>query len=400
MITLPDIIAARERIRRSVYHTPCVPTQTLSDITGSRVSLKLENLQMTGAFKERGALNTLLQLSEEERARGVIAASAGNHAQGVSYHAVRMGIKTTIVMPETTPLTKVVSTKRHGAEVVLTGINYNEACDHAHELEDEHGYVFIHPFDDDRIIAGQGTIGLEILEDVQPDAVLVPVGGGGLISGIAAAIKEQRPQCRVIGVESAHAPSMKASVEAGYPVSVPVKASIADGIIVKQAGTRTLQAVQKYVDEIVTVDEEEIAAAVMMLLDIEKTVVEGGGAVGLSALLFRDLNLKDKNVAIVLSGGNIDLNLLSRIIERGLRKEGRIARLRIELLDIPGQLALISQCISELKANVVEVYHNRTFADAPLGTTYLDITVETRGCDHIDEIAAALRRMGYQAKQI
>ena len=400
MLTLQDIRDAHSRIHDSIYRTPCVPSQTLGDITGSRVLLKLENLQMTGAFKERGALNTLLQLAPEERSRGVVAASAGNHAQGVAYHAARMKSYAAIVMPENTPLTKVTSTKRFGAEVILHGINYDEAYARALELSDERGYVLIHPFDDERIIAGQGTIGLEILEDAKPDAVIVPIGGGGLISGIACAIKEQRPECKIIGVESANAPSMKAAVEAGYPVDVPVYASIADGIIVKQPGVHTLKAVQKYVDEIVTVQEEEIAAAVIMLLDIEKTVVEGAGAVGLAALMFRSLSLKGKRVVIVLSGGNIDLNLLSRIIERGLIKDGRMARLRVELLDIPGQLAIVSDCVSKLKANVVEVYHNRSFFDAPLGKTYLDLTLETRGRDHIEEVAAALRRMGYKVEAI
>ena len=400
MLTLQDIRDAHSRIHDSIYRTPCVPSQTLGDITGSRVLLKLENLQMTGAFKERGALNTLLQLAPEERSRGVVAASAGNHAQGVAYHAARMKSYAAIVMPENTPLTKVTSTKRFGAEVILHGINYDEAYARALELSDERGYVLIHPFDDERIIAGQGTIGLEILEDAKPDAVIVPIGGGGLISGIACAIKEQRPECKIIGVESANAPSMKAAVEAGYPVDVPVYASIADGIIVKQPGVHTLKAVQKYVDEIVTVQEEEIAAAVIMLLDIEKTVVEGAGAVGLAALMFRSVSLKGKRVVIVLSGGNIDLNLLSRIIERGLIKDGRMARLRVELLDIPGQLAIVSDCVSKLKANVVEVYHNRSFFDAPLGKTYLDLTLETRGRDHIEEVAAALRRMGYKVEAI
>ena len=400
MLTLQDIRDAHSRIHDSIYRTPCVPSQTLGDITGSRVLLKLENLQMTGAFKERGALNTLLQLAPEERSRGVVAASAGNHAQGVAYHAARMKSYAAIVMPENTPLTKVTSTKRFGAEVILHGINYDEAYARALELSDERGYVLIHPFDDERIIAGQGTIGLEILEDAKPDAVIVPIGGGGLISGIACAIKEQRPECKIIGVESANAPSMKAAVEAGYPVDVPVYASIADGIIVKQPGVHTLKAVQKYVDEIVTVQEEEIAAAVIMLLDIEKTVVEGAGAVGLAALMFRSLSHKGKRGVIVLSGGNIDLNLLSRIIERGLIKDGRMARLRVELLDIPGQLAIVSDCVSKLKANVVEVYHNRSFFDAPLGKTYLDLTLETRGRDHIEEVAAALRRMGYKVEAI
>lgn len=400
MLTLQDIRDAHARIQDSIYRSPCVPSQTLGEITGSRVFLKMENLQMTGAFKERGALNTLLQLSPEERGRGVVAASAGNHAQGVAYHAGRMKSSAAIVMPENTPLTKVTSTKRFGAEVILHGVNYDEAYEQALELSEERGYVLIHPFDDERIIAGQGTIGLEILEDAKPDAVIVPVGGGGLISGVACAVKEQHPQCKIIGVEATNAPSMKTSLKAGYPVKVPVQASIADGIIVKQPGVYTLKTVQKYVDEIVTVSEEEIAAAVIMLLDIEKTVVEGAGATGLAALMFRGLGLEGKRVVIVLSGGNIDLNLLSRIIERGQIKDGRMAKLRIELLDIPGQLAIVADCVSKLKANVVEVYHNRSFFDAPLGKTYLDVTLETRGRDHIEEVASALRRMGYNVQTI
>ncbi|MBI1388064.1 MAG: threonine ammonia-lyase [bacterium] len=400
-LTLQDIQDACRAISGAVYHSPCVPSKSLSAMTGCEIFLKLENLQMTGAFKERGALNKLLKLSADERARGVIAASAGNHAQGVAYHASRMNTRSTIVMPENTPLTKVTSTKRYGADVVLHGVAFDDSYHHALALAENHGYVFIHPFDDPAIMAGQGTIGLEVIEDAPGlDAVIVPIGGGGLISGIATAVKEKAPQCRVIGVESAHAPSMKNAVRLGYVEPVEVHASIADGIVVKQAGVRTLSVVRRYVDDIVLVEEEEIAAAIIVLLDIEKTLVEGAGAVPLAALMFKELGLRGKKVGLILSGGNIDLNLLSKIVERGLIKEGRMARLRIELLDIPGQLASISACISKHRANVIEVYHNRSFADVPLGKTYLDITIEARGREHTQEIVESIRQMGYRVQCI
>ncbi|MBD3266181.1 threonine ammonia-lyase [bacterium] len=396
MITLDDVKAAHANVKPQIYHSPCMLSQTLSKLTGSQAYLKLENLQMTGAFKERGALNKLLSLTEAERQNGVIAASAGNHAQGVAYHAARLGIKATIVMPEGTPLNKINNTKKHGAEVLLYGRNYDEAFEEAIYKQQKEGFHFIHAFDDELVMAGQGTIGMEIVEDgIEPDAVLVPVGGGGLISGIAVAIKEQYPNCKVYGIEAKEAPSMKVSLEAGKIMPVKTMPTLADGIAVKSVGQSTFPVIQHYVDDIVLVDDEEIAAAIMTLLEVEKTLVEGSGATPLAALAYHDLPLKNKRVVMIISGGNIDINLLSRIIERGLIKDGRMARLRVELKDTPGQLAIVSNCVAKTKANVLEVYHNRSFMNAPMGKTFLDITLETRGSDHLKEITHALEQEGY-----
>ncbi|HOJ58733.1 MAG TPA: threonine ammonia-lyase [bacterium] len=401
MITLRDVDEAYQAIRNAIYHSPCVLTQSLSQLTGCQVYLKLENLQMTGSFKERGALNKLLHLSETERARGVIAASAGNHAQGVAYHARQLGSKAIIVMPEATPLNKVTSTRRYGAEVILTGRNYDEAYEEAISKQQSEGLNFIHAFDDEKVMAGQGTIALEIHADgIDPEAVLVPVGGGGLISGIAVAVKELYPRCRVIGVQTKQTPSMKYSIEAGRIIPMKSKPSLADGITVKSVGHLTFPIVQKYVDDIVLVDEEEIAAAILTLLETEKTLVEGAGATPLAALAYHDLGLQGKRTVLILSGGNIDINLLSRIIERGLIKDGRMVRLRVELMDTPGQLAIVSACIARYRANVLEVYHNRSFMNAALGKTFLDITLETRGGDHVQQIISALGAEGYTVQKL
>ncbi len=401
MITLHDIEEAYHNLKGHIYHSPCVHTQSLSDMTGSQVYLKLENLQMTGSFKERGALNKLVTLTDEERKRGVIAASAGNHAQGVAYHAQRLGGKSIIMMPEATPLNKVTATKRYGAEVVLYGRNYDEAYDEAVYRQQEEGLNFIHAFDDYKVMAGQGTIGMEILQDgIEPDAVIVPIGGGGLISGIAVAIKEQFPACKVYGVEAKVAASMKASLDAQRIIPLKTSATLADGIAVKSVGHLTYPIVQHYVDEIILVDEEEIAAAILTLLEREKTMVEGAGATALAALAYHDLPIKDKRVALILSGGNIDINILSRIIERGLIKDGRMVRLRVELLDRPGQLAAVSGIVGRNKANVLEVYHNRSFMNAAMGKTFLDITLETRGQEHVDEIIADLQHEGFSVESV
>ncbi|MFB3786113.1 MAG: threonine ammonia-lyase [bacterium] len=401
MITLHDVEEAYQAIRDAIYHSPCVLTQSLSQMTGCQVYLKLENLQMTGSFKERGALNKLLSLSDAERARGVIAASAGNHAQGVAYHALKMGGKAIIVMPEATPLNKVISTRKYGAEVILTGRNYDEAYEEAVSKQQQEGLHFIHAFDDEKVMAGQGTIALDIHADgLDPEAILVPIGGGGLIAGIAVAIKELYPQCRVIGVQTKQAPSMKSSIAAGRIIPMKSKPTLADGIAVKSVGHLTFPVVQKYVDDIVLVDEEEIAAAILTLLETEKTLVEGAGASTLAALAYHDLGLQGKRTVLVLSGGNIDINLLSRIIERGLIKDGRMVRLRIELMDTPGQLAIVSACIARHRANVLEVYHNRSFMNAALGKTFLDITLETRGGDHVEQIISALGGEGYTVQKL
>lgn len=396
MITIDDIITAHRNIKDYIFHTPCMMSHTLSRMTGSKVFLKLENLQFTGAFKERGALNKLLALSGKERAAGVIAASAGNHAQGVAYHSARLGIRSTIVMPEGTPLNKVASTRRDGADVILYGRTYDDAYEEAIFKQQKEGLHFIHAFDDEKVMAGQGTIGIEIGGDgIEPEAVLVPIGGGGLIAGIAVAIKERFPSCKIYGIEAKAAPSMKVSLEAGRIIPLKSSPTLADGIAVKSAGHLTFPIIQKYVDEVILVDEEEIAASIMTLLEIEKTLVEGAGATPLAALAYHDLPCKDKRTVLIISGGNIDVNLLSKIIERGLIKDGRMARLRVELQDSPGQLAIVSACVAKHRANVMEVYHNRSFMNAPMGKTFLDITIETRGADHLREIMNSLEKEGY-----
>ncbi|HEY0840224.1 MAG TPA: threonine ammonia-lyase, partial [Vulgatibacter sp.] len=354
MIGLHEVEEARKRLDEHVIYSPCTRSEAFSRQCGAKIWFKLENLQLTGSFKERGALNKLLELSAEERARGVITASAGNHAQGVAYHAGRLGIPATIVMPDRTPLIKVTNTRGYGAKVVLAGGNFDEAYAEARRLQEEQGLVFVHPFDDDAVIAGQGTIGLELLEQVPDlDAVIVPIGGGGLISGIAVALKQSRPGIRVIGVQTAALPSMKASVEAGEPVTVKAGQTIADGIAVKRPGGRTLEYVKRYVDEILVVDEEEIANAILLLLEREKTVAEGAAAVALAALLHGYCRkLEGENVALILSGGNIDMNLISRIIERGLVKGGRLTRFVVNIEDRPGSLARLTALVAGEGANI------------------------------------------------
>jgi len=401
MIGLDDVQAARQRIREAIYLSPCARTETLSRLSRSHAHLKLENLQMTGAYKERGALNKLLTLSEAERLRGLIAASAGNHAQAVAYHAGRLRVTATIVMPETTPIMKVANTRGHGARVVLHGANYDEAYAEARRLEHDEGMTFVHPFDDEAVIAGQGTVGLEVLEQVPDlDAVVVPVGGGGLASGIGVAVKALAPRVRVIGVQTELIPSMLAALEAGTVVTLEGATTIADGIAVKRAGDLTFEHVRRYVDEIVTVSEEEIASSILYLLEKEKTVVEGAGAVGVAAMLHHRLRgLEGKRVCAVVSGGNIDVNVVARVIERGLVKDGRLVRINIRLLDKPGQLAKVSAVISHHRANVVEVHHSRAFTER-LGDTTLLLTLETRGPEHVEEILRALRERGYQVDRV
>jgi threonine dehydratase len=400
-IHLDDVLAARERLNGSIYYSPCPHSQMLSALTGQQVYLKLENLQMTGSFKERGALNRMAMLTEEEAARGVIAASAGNHAQGVAYHATKRGIRSLIVMPLTTPLVKVTATRDFGAEVLLHGANYDEAFAEAMRLCAEQGLTFIHPFDDPAVMAGQGTIGLELLEQVpQLEAVVVPIGGGGLISGIACAIKESRPGIRMVGVQASRLPSMAAAVEAHHPVTVDPATTIADGIAVRRAGDLTLPLVERYVDEIVTVDEDEIASAILMLLEREKTLAEGAGATALAALLQHRTSLRGAHTAVLVCGGNIDVTLLSRIIERGLVKDGRLVRLRVHLPDYPGALHRLTGILAEHRANIVETSYDRAYHNVNLGDTAIDITMETRGPDHIAELIAALVVAGYAHERI
>ncbi len=401
-LTLTDILAARERIGAAVYRTPCTRSEMLSRLTGQSVFLKLENLQMTGSFKERGALNRIAMLSPEQAKRGVVAASAGNHAQGVAYHATRRGIHAVIVMPLTTPLVKVTATRGFGAEVVLHGANYDEACAEATRLCNEQGMTFIHPFDDALVIAGQGTIGLEILEQVEDlQAVVVPIGGGGLIGGIACAIKEIKPSVRVIGVQTSRLPSMRDAIEAQHPVTLEPATTIADGIAVRRAGEVTFPVVARYVDEIVTVDEDEIASAILTLLEREKTLAEGAGAAALAALLQHHTSLAEgMRTAVLVSAGNIDVTLLSRIIERGLVQDGRLIRLRIHLLDKPGALLELTQIIAAHRVNIVDTLYNRAYYGVNLGDTAIDITMETRGREQVEELLSAMGEAGYRYSRV
>jgi threonine dehydratase len=400
-IGLADVVAARERLGDAIYYSPCPHSIMLSALTGQQIYLKLENLQMTGSFKERGALNRIAKLTPEQAARGVIAASAGNHAQGVAYHATKRGIRSVIVMPLTTPLVKVTATRDFGAEVVLHGASYDEAHVEALRLCAEQGLTFVHPFDDPDVMAGQGTIGLELLEQVpQLEAVVVPIGGGGLIGGIACAIKEMRPELRVVGVETAKLPSMQAAVEAGRPVTIDAATTIADGIAVRRAGDLTLPLVERYVDEIVLVEEDEIASAILMLLEREKTLAEGAGAAALAALLQHRTSLQGANTAVLVCGGNIDVTLLSRIIERGMVQDGRLIRLRVLLLDKPGALHELTRLITSYRANIVDVHHNRAYYGVNLGETAIDITMETRGPEQVAELLAALTAEGYKHSRV
>jgi threonine dehydratase len=395
-ISLADVQAARERLRGAIYHSPCPHSQMLSALTGQQIYLKLENLQMTGSFKERGALNRIATLTPEQAKRGVVAASAGNHAQGVAYHATKRGIRALIVMPLATPLVKVTATRGFGAEVVLHGANYDEACDEALRICTAEEMTFIHPFDDPLVMAGQGTIGLELLEQVpELQAVVVPIGGGGLIGGIACAIKESRPDIRVIGVQTSRLPSMAAAIEQHHPVTLESATTIADGIAVRRAGDITFPVVEKYVDEIVTVDEDEIASAILVLLEREKTLAEGAGATALAALIQKKTTLTSEHTAVIVSAGNIDVTLLSRIIERGLVQDGRMIRLRIHLLDKPGALAELTKLIASHRANIVDTLYNRAYYGVNLGNTAIDITLETRGREQVAELLAALTAEGY-----
>jgi threonine dehydratase len=401
MLQLSDIQSALNRIRTDIRVSPCPHSEAFSGITDNSIFLKLDNQQRTGAFKERGALNKLLTLQQDERSRGVIAASAGNHAQGVAYHAGRHKVRARIVMPLPTPLTKVSATRAYGAEVVLHGTNYDEAYDEAVEQSAQDQLTLIHAFDDDAVIAGQGTLGLEILQQHPGIEVIVaPIGGGGLIGGIACAVKETNSAVQVYGVQPSRIPSMKAAVAEGRPVTLKSAKTIADGIAVRRAGERTLPLVQKYVDDIVTVEEEEIANAILLLLEHEKTLAEGAGAAAIAAVLNRKLPLKGKRVAVLVCGGNIDVTLLARIIERGLVKDGRLVRLRVHLPDYPGALHRLTGILADHRANIVETAYDRAYHGVNLGDTAIDITMETRGPEHIAELLAALVSAGYTHERI
>jgi threonine dehydratase len=400
-LTLQAVRDARERIHHAIYYSPCAHSHSLSEMGGLSIYLKLENLQRTGAFKERGALNKILTLSDRERKDGVIAASAGNHAQGVAFHAKNNGIAAKIVMPVMTPLVKVNATQGYGATVVLHGNGYDEAYDEARRLAVEEHLTFVHPFDDPAVIAGQGTIGLEILEQV-PDleAVVVPIGGGGLISGIACALKEMRPRVRVVGVQAARMPSMLAARKHTQPTTITINPTIADGIAVRRAGDVTFPLVEKYVDELVSVEEEEIASGILTLLETEKTLAEGAGAAAVAALLHHKTRLKNRKTVALVGGGNIDVSLLSRIIERGLVKDARLLRLQIHLSDRPGSLHQLTRIIAAHHANIVELKFDRAYYGVSLGDTLIDITLETRGKEQIQRILDALTEAGYRHDRV
>ncbi len=396
-VTVADIEKARARIAGDVLRTPCERSILFGDLVPCGLWFKMENLQRTGSFKARGALNKLLTLSPDEAARGVVTYSAGNHAQAVAYHSARLGIPATVVMPAPTPLVKVGNTRRFGAEVVLHGATFSDARDEARRLEAERDLVMVPAFDDDHVIAGQGTVGLELLEQVpELDGVVVPIGGGGIISGIATAVKAHRPQARIIGVETEKCPSALESLAAGGPVEIVSHDTIADGIAVKRVGERTFPIIRDLVDEVVTVSEEEIARAVLLLLERENVVVEGAGATPLAAILSGSLNLSEgQNVAAVLCGGNIDVNMISRIIERGLVESGRLVHLSVKVRDRPGNLDRLTTVVAGLGANVQDIHHRRGFADISVGDVEIVMELETRGREHVEELIAALESRGH-----
>ncbi len=397
--TLDDIRAARERISHLVHVTPLEHSSEFSRMLGNHISHKLENLQVTGSFKVRGALNAILTLTDEQRSNGVVAASAGNHAQGVAFGARRAGIHATIVMPVGTPLVKLAAVKRYGAEVVQIGETYDEAAAHAAGLAAERGAHLIHPFDDPAVIAGQGTIGLEIVEQL-PDveAVIVPVGGGGLVSGIGTAVKALLPRVQVIGVQASGADAMAQSLAAGELRTSQRTVTIADGIRVARPGELTLAIARDVVDQVVTVQDDEIADAVLLMVEVDKSVVEGAGATPLAALLERRIGLRGKRAVLVVSGGNIDVNVLGRIIDRGLVRTGRLVRIRVMLADRPGSLAEMTRHLARLGANVLHVLHERAFSHGRLDETSVDFALETRGKDHAEEVVRGLEEAGYEVE--
>jgi threonine dehydratase len=399
MMTFAEVEQARQRIKDQIYLSPFPHSETISRMTGTNVFFKLENLQMTGSFKERGALSRLLSLTPVEARRGVIAASAGNHGMAVAFHSRRLNVAATIVMPLTAPLIKVTRVRQYGAESVLCGSDYDAAYTEALRLSRDKRLTFISAFDDPLVIAGQGTIGLELCEqEPNLDALLVPVGGGGLIAGVALALKTLKPAIRIVGVQAEALPAMKIAIEKGAPTELPPATTIADGIAVRAVGAAPLELVKKHVDEIVTVSEGEIANAVLMLLEIEKTVAEGAAAVPLAALINKKVSLAGKKVGLVISGGNIDMNLISRIIESGLIQDGRLGRFSIVIPDRPGSLARLAQRVADLRANILQIIHSRGFGAMAIGETEVELILETTGAEHIQRIYETLRADGFKIK--
>jgi len=396
--TIDDIRAAAERIEGAVIRTPMLVSRTLSEVIGAEVWLKFENLQFTAAYKERGALNKLLQLTPEERARGVIAASAGNHAQAVAYHAKRLGIPATIVMPESTPTVKVTQTAGHGATVVLYGKIVDDAFARARELALENGYVFVHAFDDPQIIAGAGTVGLEMLEEAPDlDTIVVPIGGGGLMSGVSIAARAVRPDIELIGVEAELYPSMKCAIQ---HCNMPLGGdTLAEGIAVKQPGELTSRILAEYANDVALVSERDLERAVAMLVGIEKTVVEGAGAAGLAAMIAEPERYRGKKVATLLCGGNIDTHLLANVLVRDLVRQGRIARLHVAAHDQPGALAAITAKVYEAGVNVIEINHSRIFTRLPAKDTMIEVECEARDPESIDDVVTRLEAAGFRVER-
>ena len=396
-ITLEDIQTAAKTIQGYIKNTPCVHSRTLSNLSQAQVWLKFENLQFTASFKERGALNKLLSLTEAERRQGIITMSAGNHAQAVAYHARQLGIPAVIVMPRYTPNIKVEHTRAYGAEVILAGECFDDAAAHAFKLIEERNLVLVHPYDDEKVIAGQGTIALEMLR-TQPDldTLVIPVGGGGLISGIAIAAKSIKNNIHIIGVETERFPAMINVIDGRKPQFG--MCTLAEGIAVKQPGQLTVPIVKHYVDEILLVDEENIEHAVLLLLEIEKTVAEGAGGAGLAALLKKKQEFAGKTVGLVISGGNIDMPVLARIIQRGLVRTLRLCRIRVEVRDIPGILAKLTACIEKTGANIHHVHHHRLFTKQAIENVTVEFVLQTRGNEHAGEILSSLKNEGYCAQ--
>jgi len=398
-VSIADVEKAAQLLKGAVVETDCDPSRTLSAMLGCEIWLKFENLQFTASFKERGALNRLHALTPNQRAAGVIAMSAGNHAQGVAYHASRLGIPATIVMPQGTPFVKIENTRRHGAQVIVYGATLEEAAAHAHDYGQRHGLTFIHPYDDPLVIAGQGTVALEMLKAV-PDleVLVVPIGGGGLISGMAVAAKAIRPEIEVIGVQAELYPSMFNKIRG---TNLPMRGdTLAEGIAVKAPGQITEQLIRAYVDDIMLVSEREIEHAVALLIEIEKTVAEGAGAVGLAAVAGDSQRLRGRKVGLVLTGGKIDTRLLAGVLTRELAREGRLSELCIDLADKPGQLARLATLVGDAGANIIEVVHQRVFTDLPAKGTLLRMVIETRDRAHLEETLARIRNAGFEAEII
>ena len=399
MIKFKDVKEAASRLENVAIKTPLIRSYSLSELSGANVFLKLENLQRTGSFKIRGAYNKLYKL--RGKVKKVIAASAGNHAQGVALAANLLDIKAILVMPEGTPINKFLAVKHYGAEIIIHGKNFDEAYDYARKIEKEKGFLFIHPFDDPDVIAGQGTVGLEIVDSIKNlDVVIVPVGGGGLISGVSFALKEIKPKVKVIGVQSSNSPSMFLSMRKKSIVETESARGIADGIAIKRVGEIPFVIAKKYVADVFTVDDDEIEDALLLLTQRKRIVVEGAGAVGLAGLLKRKREFKGKNTVILISGGNIDINFLAKIIERGLIKNGSLLRLELELPDISGALGILTTLFGKAKGNIIQIFHDRYSKKLPIDKTIVEISLETRNFDHQHEILKLLRESGYKPRVV